>query len=277
MPFDIQPEKMSIGRSAVAIIPARGGSERFKDKNILPLGGKPLIAHTIETLLATGCFDRVIVSTDSPRFAAVAEKYGAEVPFLRSARLAGARSNLLDAVTEVLDNIGALDGFIPDIVGIFLPTAPFRRQTSVIEVFTQVAQGAQAGNLVRCLPLDFTHLFFRDARGRIKKWTGLRNQPEGEVYFRDIMSVAIRLIDWPALKHQGVTPETPQYFKHYLSWFKTNQYTYLDTNDLHQGVTAKGRWVYEAFGSYEESIDINTPADMALAEEIYWKWNGSHH
>jgi hypothetical protein len=158
-----------------------------------------------------------------------------------------------------------------------LPTAPFRRQASVIDVFTQIAQGAQAGNLVRCLPLDFDHLFFRDTRGRIKKWTGHRNQSEGMVYFRDIMSVAIRLIDWPALKHRGVTPETPQYFSHYLSWFKTNQYTYLDTNDLRQGIISKSRWVYEAYGSYEESIDINTPADMALAEEIYSKWNSLHH
>ena len=276
MPINTQSRARSEGHRAVAIIPARGNSERFKNKNIRPLGGKPLIAHTIETLLAVACFDRVIVSTDSSRIAAVAKKYGAEVPFLRSPEISGARADLLDAVTECLDNLRVLGAFIPDIVGIFLPTAPFRRRASVTDVFTRVAQGAQAGNLVRPMPLDFTDLYFRDAQGAIKKWTGGQDLSKRVVYFRDIMSVAIRLIDWPALNHRGVTPETPRYFRHYLSWFQTNQYSYVDSNDLRHGANFKGRWVYEAYGSYEESIDINTPSDLAMAEEIYRKWDASH-
>lgn len=67
----------------IAIIPARGGSQRLPKKNILDFMGKPMIAWTIEAALETGIFTRVLVSTDSPEIAEVARQFGAEVPFLR--------------------------------------------------------------------------------------------------------------------------------------------------------------------------------------------------
>ena len=70
-------------KSLVALIPARKGSERLKNKNIVLLAGKPLIAHTISAALKTKIFDQIIVSTDSRKYASIAKKYGAEVPFLR--------------------------------------------------------------------------------------------------------------------------------------------------------------------------------------------------
>lgn len=72
----------------VAIIPARGGSKRIPRKNIRPFFGKPMLGYAIETALATGIFDRVIVSTDDEEIAAVAERLGGEVPFRRPAALA---------------------------------------------------------------------------------------------------------------------------------------------------------------------------------------------
>jgi pseudaminic acid cytidylyltransferase len=71
----------------VAIIPARGGSRRIPKKNILPFCGKPMIAHSIETALSSGLFERVIVSTDNEEIGEISELYGAEVPFMRSAEL----------------------------------------------------------------------------------------------------------------------------------------------------------------------------------------------
>ena len=73
---------------AVAFIFARGGSKGLPGKNIRPLGGKPLIAWSIEHALAVTRIKRVIVSTDSEEIAAVARNYGAEVPFIRPAELA---------------------------------------------------------------------------------------------------------------------------------------------------------------------------------------------
>jgi len=72
----------------VAIIPARGGSQRIPKKNILDLEGKPIIAYSIEVAQATGLFDRIIVSTDNEEIGQVARDYGAETPFLRPESLA---------------------------------------------------------------------------------------------------------------------------------------------------------------------------------------------
>lgn len=68
---------------AIAIIPARGGSKRIPGKNIVDFQGKPMIAWTIEAAKISGCFDRILVSTDDQNVAEVAVSYGAEAPFLR--------------------------------------------------------------------------------------------------------------------------------------------------------------------------------------------------
>jgi N-acylneuraminate cytidylyltransferase len=72
----------------LAIIPARGGSKGVPRKNLRLLAGKPLIAYAIETALASGLIDRVVVSTDDAEIAGVARQYGAEVPFMRPVELA---------------------------------------------------------------------------------------------------------------------------------------------------------------------------------------------
>jgi len=71
----------------VAIIPARGGSKRIPRKNIRLFHGKPMIAWSIEAALQSGCFGRVIVSTDDAEIAEVARQWGAEIPFIRPAEL----------------------------------------------------------------------------------------------------------------------------------------------------------------------------------------------
>ncbi|NLQ18794.1 pseudaminic acid cytidylyltransferase [Marinomonas sp. M1K-6] len=84
----LQDNDHSAKRYRVAVIPARGGSQRIPRKNIRLLDGKPLIAYSIETAMASGLFDRVIVSTDDTEIADVARQFGAETPFLRPADLA---------------------------------------------------------------------------------------------------------------------------------------------------------------------------------------------
>lgn len=65
--------------STIAIIPARGGSKRIPNKNIMDFFGKPMIAWTIEAALSSDCFEKVLVSTDDKKVASVAEAYGADV------------------------------------------------------------------------------------------------------------------------------------------------------------------------------------------------------
>ena len=67
----------------VAIIPARSGSKSIKDKNIISYKNKPLIYHSIKIALKSKLVNRVIVSTDSIKYAKLSTKFGAEVPFLR--------------------------------------------------------------------------------------------------------------------------------------------------------------------------------------------------
>ena len=63
----------------IAIIPARSGSKGLKDKNIIDICGKPLIAYSIEAAVKSKIFSRIIVSTDSKLYGSIAEQYGAEV------------------------------------------------------------------------------------------------------------------------------------------------------------------------------------------------------
>lgn len=82
----------------IAIIPARGGSKRIPRKNIKEFCGKPMIAWTIETAKLSGLFEHIMVSTDDAEIAKVAEKWGAEVPFIRPPEL----SNDFVGTTEVI-------------------------------------------------------------------------------------------------------------------------------------------------------------------------------
>lgn len=89
----------------IAVIPARGGSKRIPRKNIKEFYGKPLIAYSIEAALESGCFDRVIVSTDDEEIAKVATKYGAEVPFMRSDELANDHAGTTPVIQDALKRI----------------------------------------------------------------------------------------------------------------------------------------------------------------------------
>jgi len=73
----------------IAIIPARGGSKRIPGKNIRPMNGRPLLAWPVEACRQSGLFEHILVSTDSPEIAAVAESCGARAPFFRPAELSG--------------------------------------------------------------------------------------------------------------------------------------------------------------------------------------------
>ena len=89
--------------SALAIVPARGGSKRIPRKNIRPFLGKPILARVLEQLLAAGCFDEVMVSTDDAEIAQVARAHGATVPFMRSPENAADTASTAAVLLEVLE------------------------------------------------------------------------------------------------------------------------------------------------------------------------------
>jgi|HubBroStandDraft_1064217.scaffolds.fasta_scaffold00062_8 pseudaminic acid cytidylyltransferase len=84
----------------IAVIPARGGSKRIPRKNVKNFCGKPMIGWPIAAALASGIFERVIVSTDDPEIAAIALSLGAEVPFMRPAELANDDAGTTEVVAH---------------------------------------------------------------------------------------------------------------------------------------------------------------------------------
>jgi N-acylneuraminate cytidylyltransferase len=110
--------------SAIAIIPARGGSKRIPKKNIKDFCGKPIIAYGIEAALKSGLFDEVMVSTDSEEIAGIARKYGANVPFMREDSLADDFATTDDVVVDVIKKYRDM-GKIFKWAACIYPTAPF--------------------------------------------------------------------------------------------------------------------------------------------------------
>lgn len=108
----------------VAIIPARGGSKRIPRKNIKVFCGKPMIAWSIEAALKSGCFEHVIVSTDDQEIAAVARKYGAEVPFIRPAELSDDHSGTTAVIKHAIQSLQRCGDKI-DYACCIYATAPF--------------------------------------------------------------------------------------------------------------------------------------------------------
>ena len=82
----------------VAIIPARGGSKRIPQKNIKEFCGKPIISYSIDAAILSGCFDRVIVSTDDEDIARIARMSGAETPFIRPEKISDDYATTLDVI-----------------------------------------------------------------------------------------------------------------------------------------------------------------------------------
>lgn len=122
----------------LALIPARGGSKSVPRKNIIPLLGKPMIAWAIEHALAAKHVTRVIVTTDDEEIAQVARTFGAEVPFLRPAEIAGDYSVDVEFHRHALEWLKAHEGYVPDMVINLRPTPPSRSPAVIdraIEVF----------------------------------------------------------------------------------------------------------------------------------------------
>ncbi len=118
----------------VGLIPARAGSKRVPNKNVLQLQGHPLLAYTISAALDSGVFEKVIVSTDSDEYAQIAQHYGAEVPFLRPVELAQDTSADIGWVAHALENL-ALMGYEFEIFSILRPTSPFRNASTIRRAF----------------------------------------------------------------------------------------------------------------------------------------------
>jgi pseudaminic acid cytidylyltransferase len=131
-------------RSTLGVIPARGGSKRIPRKNIRPFLGVPLLARTVEMLIGTQLFDRLVVSTDDEEIARIAREAGAETPFVRPAELASDVAGTAPVIAHAISEVEAR-GYRAEYVCCIYPAA----------VLARGADLKRAAELLRSSDADF--------------------------------------------------------------------------------------------------------------------------
>lgn len=123
--------------SATCIIPARGGSKRIPRKNVIDFHGKPLIAWSILSAIESGCFERVVVSTDDQEIAEIAKQYGAETPFMRPNDLADDFTGTIEVIQHAIEFVEQ-QGNSADFYCCIYATAPLLKARFLSEAYDKL-------------------------------------------------------------------------------------------------------------------------------------------
>jgi pseudaminic acid cytidylyltransferase len=172
--------------SSVAIIPARGGSKRVPRKNVKLLAGKPAIAYPIELALNVGLFDRVIVSTDDPEIAEISQRFGAEVPFVRSSKLSDDFTVTVDVIADAASQIRHHGGNF-DYICCLYPVTPLLDARRIVQSF-EVLQTGKWDYVFPAIefPSPIERGFKKSASGQIKfgfpEFVNTRTQDIGKTF-----------------------------------------------------------------------------------------------
>lgn len=189
---------------AIAIIPARGGSKRLARKNVRPLGGKPVLAYTVEAARGSRLCRRVIVSTEDDEIAEAARAAGAEV-FDRSEWLASDRARIVDVVRDVLDRVEIEEGTAPERFCTLLPTAALRTAEDVVAVHDLL----EPGHCDFAMAItDFSENPFQamvaDEQGYLKlMWAELANTPRWDAPVVHVDNGSVYWCDTSAFRDFG--------------------------------------------------------------------------
>ncbi|MEN6554391.1 MAG: acylneuraminate cytidylyltransferase family protein [Methanobacterium sp.] len=230
----------------VAFIPARGGSKGIPKKNIRKLGGKPLIAWTIEQALKCKCLNKIIVSTDDHQISEISKQHGAEVPFLRPKEIAGDASPTIDAVIHAIDFMEN-QNYTPEIVILLQPTSPLRSFQDIetaLKIF--IKHQKICNSVVSVSKYDHSPYW------SLKMEKGYLKPNFGEEYFK------MRRQDIPHL-------------------YMPNGSIYISsTNDLRKFKGFFGDKILPYEMPKERSVDIDTMIDFKLAELILGELNETY-
>lgn len=233
---------MSTSPTVVALIPARAGSKRLAGKNVRPLAGHPLLAYTISAALASEVFGAVAVSTDSPEIAAIARHYGAEVPFLRPAELAGDLSPDIGWVRHALAELGS-QGRSFEAFSILRPTSPFRASETIRRAWTQFLREKGVDSL--------------RAVERCKQHPGKMWLVEGS-RMRPLLAGDDQGIPWHSMAYQALPPVFVQNASLELAWTRVP----LEQNSI------AGTVIAPFFTEGYEGVDLNDLRDWWYAEYL---------
>jgi CMP-N-acetylneuraminic acid synthetase len=230
--------------SVLALVPARGGSKGIPRKNLQLLGGRALVAHAVEAGRRAVLVARVVCSTDDPDIASAAREAGAEVPFLRPVELAQDTTEDLPVFVHALDWLKLHTNWVPDLVVNLRPTSPLRTARHVDDAIRLLLQtGADSVKAV-CLARQHPH----------KMWV---RQPNAEI--TPFLETAFRL-------SRG--PDVPRAELEDIYWQNGIVDVTRHSVIREQGVMIGPR-VVGLVTAAEDSIDVDTPLDLALAEVLY--------
>ncbi|MFQ1762957.1 cytidylyltransferase domain-containing protein [Aeromonas veronii] len=181
---------------SIAIIPARGGSKRLPNKNVLPLSGKPLIVWTIEAALDSQLFDMVLVSTDSQVIADVSMSAGAAIPFLRPAELASDTATTNDVICHMVEWVETHYSPVTKVT-LLQPTSPLRDVDNIKEAMALYDEKEASAVISVCEvdhPIQYCNRLSSDLsmNGFIPAIKNIRSQ-ELEIYYR--LNGAIYIFD----------------------------------------------------------------------------------
>jgi N-acylneuraminate cytidylyltransferase len=225
----------------LAVVPARGGSKGISRKNLQLLAGKPLVAHAVETGCAARLVSRVVCSTDDPDIAEAARKAGAEVPFLRPVELALDSSEDWPVFMHALDWLAREQSWTPDLVVNLRPTSPLRRPSHVDDAIRLLLDTGVDSVKAICLARQHPHkMWLREPDGRIEPYL---KTPFRAARGPDVPRAELADIYW----QNGVVDVTRR-------------------EVMFEQRVMIGRRVAGLVTEPADSIDIDTPLDLALAE-----------
>lgn len=191
----------------IAVIPARGGSKGLPGKNIKEINGIPLIAYTIRAAKEASCIKRIIVTTDDEKIAATAQKYGAEVPFMRPEYLASDTSSAVDVYIHAAEYIMNEQNTEMNYFMVLLPTVPLRTGRHIEEAYQKFMK-CEAKTLISVKEADVppSWYLYRNSDDRILNCGfGLNrgfvsNRQMDQSYY--VPNGAIYILDYKLLKEE---------------------------------------------------------------------------
>lgn len=218
----------------LGIIPARSGSKRIPGKNVVEFLGKPLIAHTIETALSSR-LERVVVSTDDDKIALIAKAFGAEVPVLRPARFAEDCSPVTEALLHMVEHFESAGEIVENVV-LLQPTSPFRTAVHIDE----------------CI-----ELFESSAADTLSTVYYAREHPYYTWTVEESYMVPFFTMEEQVLPRQKLPVALVE-----------NGAIYIVKRSVLKSGSIYGENIVPYVMSFEDSVDIDTPDDILLAEFI---------
>jgi len=166
-------------KTFLAVIPARGGSKRIPNKNVIELNGKPLIAWTIEAAKKSKYIDEIILSTDSEKIAKIASKYRINIPFIRPTNLSSDKARSIDVLIHAVNSMKENNKNY-DFTLMLQPTSPLRDNNHIDESIEYLFE-KKANSIIGVtklnhpiewankLPQDFSMKNFFDQNNIIKR------------------------------------------------------------------------------------------------------------